>query len=319
MAHIKLQPKERKVETVSAMGKLVEGSSVALVGADGMLGNMVQALVPKNIDLISYTLPEFDITDPDTISTQLHHTRPDIIINCAAMTDVDGCESHREQAYSINGAGPGYLATTALEVGATLMHISTDFVFSGTSSVPTSEPVPYRETDRTEPLSVYGASKRQGEIGVESSGLHEYFIVRTSWLYGPWGKNFVETIIGLAHERKTLNIISDQTGTPTYSYDLAKAIWALLQTDQYGIYHYSNAGQCNWYQFACEIVRCMQETCDTLRVEQINPISTAEYPLPAQRPAYSVLEKNKIIAATGIKIPAWQESLKRYLRARAQG
>ncbi len=292
--------------------KLNDGARVALVGADGMLGRMVAALAPANVELISYTLPEFDIADFPTVSAQLHTARPDYIINCAAITDVDGCESQPEAAYGVNGDGPGYLAAVAAQIGATLMHISTDFVFSGTASTP------YDESSPTAPVSIYGDSKRQGEIKVETSPLNAYFIVRTSWLYGPWGTNFVETIIRLAHEREILSIISDQVGTPTFSGDLASVIWALLKTDHYGMYHYSNTGQCSWYEFACEIVECLQQRDNELKVKQVKPIATKEYPLPAQRPEYSVLSKNKIASATGIIVPSWKWSLRKYLDERNQ-
>ncbi|MDD2558025.1 MAG: dTDP-4-dehydrorhamnose reductase [Desulfuromonadaceae bacterium] len=296
--------------------KLSDGARVAIIGADGMLGRMVAALAPSNVELILCTLPEFDIAKFDVVSAQLSLMRPDFIINCAAVTDVDGCESRPEQAYAVNADGPGHLAMVAAQIDATLMHISTDFVFSGTRS--TLDLAPYDETHPPEPISIYGASKRQGEIRVETSPLHDYFIVRTSWLYGPWGKNFVETIIRLAHEREILSIISDQVGTPTFTGDLASVIWALLKTDHYGLYHYSNAGQCSWYEFACEIVECLQQRDNELKVKQVKPIATEEYSLPAKRPAYSVLSKDKIVAATGIVVPSWRWSLRKYLDERNQ-
>lgn len=301
---------------MDANRKLIDGARVALVGADGMLGRMVAALAPSNVELILCTLPQFDIAKLDVVSAQLHLMHPDFIINCAAVTDVDGCESRPEQAYAVNADGPGHLAVVAAQIGATLMHISTDFVFSGTRA--TLDLAPYDEAHPPEPISIYGASKRQGEVRVETSPLHNYFIVRTSWLYGPWGNNFVETIIRLAHEREILSIISDQVGTPTFSGDLAGAIWALLGTDLYGTYHYSNAGQCSWYGFACEIVDYLKQHGNELKVKQVKPIATEAYPLSAKRPAYSVLSKKKIIAATGIAVPSWEWSLRKYLDERNQ-
>jgi len=285
---------------------------IVLVGAGGMLGNMVAATAPPDIEIVEYDLPQMDIADISSVSTCLHQARPDYIINCAALTDVDGCESQKEQALAVNAEGPGHLATIAAEIGATLLHISTDFVFAGATETP------YTETDIPEPLSVYGHSKHQGEMRVETSGLERYFILRTSWLYGPWGKNFVETIIRLAQERDVLKIVSDQVGTPTYSRDLAKAIWTLLDTDLYGTYHYSNEGQCSWYEFTAEIVRLLRqlEGDDCLRVGSVEPIPGSEFPQAATRPPWSVMSKQKIKNKTGIYVPQWQESLARYLHER---
>lgn len=292
---------------------------IAIIGANGMLAGMLRKTAPETLDLHLLDLPDFDITDGDLVSTKLSAIKLDVVINCAAFTQVDACETQRDIAFKVNGEGPGNLAAAAKSIGAVLVHISTDFVFSG------GRMVPYVEEDTTGPVSVYGQSKLQGEQAIINSGLTEYYIIRTSWLYGPNGPNFVETIIRLATEREELGIVADQTGTPTYTGDLADAIWRLITpksdnslpvTAPYGVYHYSNKGECTWFDFACEIVRQLREANVSLKVKQIKPITTEEYPLPAKRPVYSVLSKQKIIAATGMRIPPWQESLQQYLRQR---
>ncbi|MDY0189366.1 MAG: dTDP-4-dehydrorhamnose reductase [Desulfuromonas sp.] len=291
-------------------------SKIAIIGANGMLASMLREIAPETIELYPFDLPEFNITDAEQVYEVLGELQPQAIVNCAAFTQVDNCETQQELAFAVNGQGPANLATTAKKIGSVLVHISTDFVFAG------DEKKPYSEEATSVPLSVYGASKLQGEQAIVNSGLDKYYIVRTSWLYGPNGPNFVETIIRLAQEREELGIVADQTGTPTYTADLANAIWILLLvvnnggtsiSAPYGIYHYSDAGVCTWYDFAREIVRQLRQNGAVLKVKHIKPITTAEYPLPAIRPAYSVMSKEKIVAATGVIVPAWQESLRKYL------
>ena len=244
---------------------------------------------------------------------------PDVIINCAAYTNVDGAETNEDLATRVNGLGPGYLAESAKAVGAVLVHISTDYVFDGRKQNP------YVESDQVGPVSAYGRSKLAGEQAILVSGLERYFIVRTSWLYGPAGKNFVETIIRLAREREDLRVVSDQFGSPTYTGDLADAIFNLVTLDAspqppvpglYGIYHYSNSGQCSWYEFAKEIVEQMRSRGVSLRIRNLQPIRTEEYPLPALRPGYSIFSKDKYMRATGADVPGWEESLSKYLEER---
>lgn len=294
-------------------------SKVALIGADGMLAKMVRCQTPASIDLRQYDLPDFDITDYEQISRILGESQPDIIINCAAYTQVDACEKNQDTALSVNGSGPGNLADVANKIGALLVHISTDFIFSG------EKQEPYLEDDETKPLSVYGSSKLKGEEAIITSGLQAYYIIRTSWLYGPFGPNFVETIARLAGERESLGVVDDQIGSPTLTEDLADLIWMfvdkyLIGEDiaPYGIYHYSNEGSCSWYEFAKEIINYLRQGSVPLPLEVLNPISTADYPLPAKRPAYSVLSKQKISTAISIAIPEWQKSLAKYMRSRQQ-
>lgn len=294
--------------------------TIALIGANGMLASAVKRLLPAGYQLHAYDLPEFDLTDPEQVCS-LRELKPAIILNCAAYTNVDGCESQSELAMRVNGEGPGFLARLAKEIDAVLVHVSTDFVFAGDKAEP------YREDDPTGPLSVYGKSKLLGEQRIIESGLEKYFIVRTSWLYGLGGNNFVETMIRLAKERTELKVVDDQRGTPTWTDDLAEAIFkllALVDTPHaspltphrpYGIYHFSNDGECSWYQFAVEIIDQARKS-ESLQVQNILPIPTEGYPLPAQRPKYSVMSKEKYKAATGMQVRDWRESLRKYFEKR---
>ena len=270
---------------------------LALIGANGMLARMVRHVAPSIYDITSFDLPDFDITNRDLVLSAMMHLRPYVIVNCAAYTDVDRCETNEELALLVNGSGPGYLAEAALDTGATLVHISTDYVFTGDKTEP------YSEDDPTGPLSSYGQSKLEGEKAIMSSGLSRYFIIRTSWLYGPGGKNFVETILRLAGEREELRIVADQHGSPTYTEDLANAISSLLEIEDaqrpYGIYHVSNSGSCSWYEFAVEIVRLARLNKLPIKVERIIPISTEDFPLPAKRPSYSVFPNRNMKRSQG--------------------
>jgi len=287
---------------------------LALIGADGMLAGMVRRLAPDGYDLIPLDLPDFDLTVREKVLSTLGAVRPEVIVNCAAYTNVDGCESNEETATAVNGLGPGYLAEAAKAIGATLVHLSTDYVFDGTKSTP------YTEEDAPNPRSAYGRSKLLGEQTIQQSSLEKFFIVRTSWLYGPGGKHFVETIVRLVKEREELKIIADQVGTPTYTADLARAIFSLLELDASpvaphnlsGIYHFSDEGQCSWYEFSLEIATHLARKGEIAAVKRILPIATEEYPLPAKRPAYSVFSKEKYKRVSGGSVPDWRESLAKY-------
>jgi dTDP-4-dehydrorhamnose reductase len=322
---------------------------LALIGSNGMLARKVRELAPAHYEVVGFDLPEFDLTDREQVLAEITRLQPAVIVNCAAFTNVDGCETQEELATRVNGAGPGYLAAAAQAVGAVLVHISTDYVFAGDKGTP------YLETDPTRPLSAYGRSKLVGEQAIVASGLTRYFILRTSWLYGPGGKNFVETMLRLAAERDELRVVADQIGSPTYTGDLAVAIYNLLKavtrddeavtrhallvtgsaseppvtrhpspilnhpspvTDLFGLYHFSNQGETSWYGFAAEIISQARQQGELLRATRVVPIATSDYPLPAPRPAYSVFSKEKYLAATGAIIPDWRESLAFYLRER---
>lgn len=296
-----------KGAAISATGHI----TIAIVGAKGMLAGAVQSAAPGNCMVIGLDLPEFDLTDSASTKQKLMDLHPDVIINCAAFTNVDGCETSEETATLVNGTAVGFLAGVAKDLGATLVHISTDYVFDG------QKKEPYLEADSPNPQSAYGRSKLFGEQALLASGLKSYFIIRTSWLYGPGGNNFVETIIRLAKERVELRIVADQVGTPTYTCDLAQAIFALLDTKAYGVYHFSNLGQCSWYEFAHEIIQLAREQGLPLKVQKVLPIATEDYPLPASRPFFSVFSKHKYLQQTGASVPDWPESLKTYMVLRS--
>ncbi len=302
------------------MIEVYEAASVkiAIIGANGMLAQAVQTAAPESSQIHCFDLPDFDMTNRELVMSVMAELLPEIIINCAAFTDVDGCEKQEELASLVNGDAVGYLAAAAVATNATLVHVSTDYVFPGTGNMPLSEDQPVT------PASAYGRSKLLGEQAILSSELKKYFIIRTSWLYGTGGNNFVETIIRLAKERETLGIVSDQIGSPTYTTDLAAAIFCLLGfpshpspvTVPYGIYHFSNEGICSWYDLAVTIVEIARKHGETLKIEKITPIKTEDYPLPANRPAYSVFSKQKYRDATGMKVPFWWESLEQYFVTR---
>lgn len=292
---------------------------IALIGANGMLARAIRQQTPQDDSLYCFDLPDFDLTDRAQVHEVLAKISPDVIINCAAYTNVDGAEKDRMLAMEVNGTAVGYLAEAAVAADAILVHISTDYVFDG------MKPGAYSEDDSLNPQSVYGQSKMAGEQAITSGHLEKYFIIRTSWLFGPDGNNFVETILRLAAEREELRIISDQVGSPTFTQDLAAAVFRLLETSMhlqdsasapYGIYHFANAGSCSWYDFACAIVEEARNRALPLKVRKINPIATADYPLPAQRPANSVFDKSKYKVATGADIPGWRESLHTYFSQR---
>jgi dTDP-4-dehydrorhamnose reductase len=315
---------------------------LALIGSQGMLARKVRELAPSHYEVVGFDLPEFDLTDRAQVLAEMTRLQPAVIVNCAAFTNVDSCETQEELANRVNGVGPDYLAAAALAVGAVLVHISTDYVFAGDKGSP------YTESDPTGPLSAYGRSKLAGEAAIVASGLTRYFILRTSWLYGPGGKNFVETMLRLAAERDELRVVADQIGSPTYTGDLAVAIYNLLKavtrddeavtrdallvtgedsepfvtrhpspvTDLFGLYHFSNQGETSWHGFATEIISQARQQGELLRATRVLPIATSDYPLPAPRPAYSVFSKEKYLAATSAGIPDWQESLAIYLQER---
>ena len=289
-----------------------------LVGCNGMLARAIASAMPDAYVTTGVDLPEFDVTDQAQVFSLVERLQPDVIINCAAYTDVDGCETEVDLANRVNGTAVGYLAAAANKVDATLVHISTDYVFDG------SKNLPYTEDDSTSPQSAYGHSKLLGERKLLESGLEKYFIVRTSWLYGPGGKNFVETILRLAGEREELQVVADQVGSPTYTADLAEAIFKLLALSNpqppailpWGVYHFSDDGFCSWHEFASAIITEARNHDLPVVTREIHPIRTEEYPLPAKRPSNSLFDKSKYKNATGAEIPEWRNSLKRYFSCR---
>lgn len=275
--------------------------NILVTGANGQLGNSVRKIsgnYPQH-KFIYTDMPEVDITNLPLLEELVKKEQVNAIINCAAFTAVDKAESCEELAAKINIDGPKNLALAAKSVGAKLVHISTDYVFGGKSSLP------LKESDSTQPIGVYGRTKRQGEIEVEKTGC-DAIVIRTAWLYSEYGNNFVKTMIRLGKERDSINVVYDQIGTPTYATDLALAIMTLLEKGISGFetYHFSNEGVISWFDFTQAIYEIAGLSI------KVNAIESFEYPTAAERPAYSVLNKRKIKDA-GVAVPYWKESLKK--------
>lgn len=274
--------------------------NILVTGANGQLGNEMRRVATTSGDNYIFTdVAELDITDYEAILSVVKEKEVDVIVNCAAYTNVDKAEDDFELANILNNKAVGYLAKAASEVNASLIHISTDYVFNGSGHTP------YSETCETAPIGVYGQTKLDGETAVIESGCN-YIIIRTSWLYSQWGGNFVKTMQRLTEERDKLTVIFDQIGTPTYAGDLADAIGAIIsdnKLDRQGVYHYSNEGVCSWYDFAYEVCALSGNSCD------IEPIHSYDFPSKVTRPHYSVLDKTKFKESFDVKIPYWKTSL----------
>jgi len=266
--------------------------------------DIIRVLEGKHL-IVPVTHADLDIGNPVQTAQLLSSHKPDCVINCAAYTDVDGCESDPDRAFAINADGVKNLAHACRETRAKLIHISTDYVFDGASQRP------YVEDDATNPLSVYGRSKLAGERYVQDI-LESYVIVRTEWLYGRQGKHFVGTMLQLARERDVLEVVDDQTGSPTCAADLAQAIAALLAASAKGIYHVTNAGSCTWYGFACRILALAGSTT------RVKPITSARLARPAPRPANSVLNCSKFTWKTGQVLRPWDQALADFLQGQPE-
>ncbi|MDD2414761.1 MAG: dTDP-4-dehydrorhamnose reductase [Eubacteriaceae bacterium] len=280
---------------------------VLLTGCNGQLGReLTKQLTACQTDFVGYDIPDFDITDKKAMAEIIEKEKPSVIINCGAMTNVDGCETHREAAMKVNGEGPGKLAEIARDQDITLVHVSTDYVFDGNGIEENGKKRPYVETDAIDPKTVYGESKALGEKLVAQTA-PKHFIIRTAWLYGD-GKNFVKTMLGLADTHPELTVVDDQVGSPTSTVDLARAILALIQTQQYGLYHGTCEGQCSWCDFAKAIFELSGKPVHVV------PVTSEEYPSDTPRPKYSVLE-NAGLKGLGINaFRPWKESLVEYLK-----
>jgi len=275
---------------------------VLVTGARGMLGtDLCPVLAAKGYDVVAADLAEFDLTDPVATARFVQDCRPSLIINCAAYTAVDQAESDAGTAFRVNRDGAANLARAAKDVGAALLHLSTDYVFDGTKAGP------YLEDDPPNPKSVYGASKLAGEQAVREA-LAEHWIVRTAWLYGIHGKSFPRSILSVAAEGRPLRVVNDQRGCPTYAVHLAEALAAIIAQPHYGTYHAVNAGECTWYDLACAAVR------EAGLEVTVTPVSTEEFPRPAPRPRNSVLDTGKLARSYGVRLPAWQEGLAAFVR-----
>lgn len=273
---------------------------VLLLGAVGMLGRQLQQVFQSS-DLTCWSKADLDITDAERVQECIQQLGPDIILNAAAYTAVDDCESHSALARSINGQAPGYLAAAAKSIAATLVHYSTDYIFSG------DQATGYRETDTAfAPVNAYGVSKLLGEQAIQQQvddQWNRYYIIRTAWLYGPHGKNFVDTMVQLGRTRSTVAVVNDQYGSPTYAVDLAQATQQLLRHQPpFGVYHRTNSGVCTWYDLAVEIFRLAALPA------QVTPCPSTAYLRPARRPYYSILLNTALP-----ELRPWKEALVDYL------
>ena len=278
--------------------------NILVTGANGQLGMEMRNVSAGSADRYIFTdVAELDITDADAVDRVIASEKVDVIVNCAAYTNVDKAEEDEQTADLINHRAVAILASAAAKYGATLIHISTDYVFDGLSCVP------YKEDDATSPTGAYGRTKLAGEHAVIESGCR-YLIIRTAWLYSPYGKNFVKTMMKLTAEEGSINVVFDQVGTPTCAADLAALIYKVIterMLDRQGVYHFSNEGVCSWYDFAVEIRDLCGNTCD------IRPCHSDEFLSRVRRPSYSVLDKTKVKNIFGINIHHWKKSLRKIL------
>jgi len=283
---------------------MAEGkASYVVIGAAGMLGTDLMEIFRRSFESVQgMDIDEIDITDEQSVRRALAGLEGSTVLNLAAMTDVDGCEAGAEDAYRVNARGAANLAQWAARSGASLVHISTDYVFDGMKHEP------YREDDPTGPLGVYGASKEQGERLIRRILPNRHCIVRTSWLYGPHGKNFIEAILAAAAQRDVLTVVNDQRGRPTFTKDLSEALVSVCRLGLTGMYHVANAGEATWYDFSVEILK--QAGLSHVRVE---PITTEQLARPAPRPRYSVLDTSRFESDAGMVLRPWQEALREYL------
>ncbi|MEG1887833.1 MAG: dTDP-4-dehydrorhamnose reductase [Oscillospiraceae bacterium] len=291
---------------------------IMITGSHGQLGNEIQEILGSkkseigsihaiydNCEVIAVDINELDITNAKDVNNFIDNIHPDLIINCAAMTNVDACETEYITAMKVNAIGPMNLAIAAENANAKLVHISTDYVFSG------DDATPYCEWDATNPNSIYGKSKRLGEVYV-CEHCTKYFLVRTAWLYGYIGNNFVKTMRKLGREKDSISVVDDQMGNPTNANDLAHHILELAATECYGIYHCTGKGECSWYEFASKIMQLSDIDC------KVSPCSTEKFALiskrPAKRPAYSSLRNLSLECTIGDNMRNWESALENYIK-----
>ncbi len=274
---------------------------VLVTGYNGQLGyDVVKRLENLNVECLGTTRKEFDLTDEMEKKKFIKNYKPDVVIHCAAYTSVDKAEEERDVCYKVNVLGTRYVAQACADIDAKIVYISTDYIFDGEGERP------FEAADKPNPINYYGQTKFQGELEVRKS-TSRYFTIRISWVFGLNGNNFVKTMLKLGKKKEELNVVSDQIGSPTYTYDLAKLISDMIFTEKYGTYHATNEGYCSWYEFACEIFSILG--IDIL----VNPIKTEEYPTKAKRPKNSRLSKESLELNEFNRLPNWKDALKRYL------
>lgn len=284
---------------------------ILLVGSQGQVGQELQRTLPHQGQVVSLSRTELDLSQPGRIADVVSQIRPDVVVNAAAYTAVDRAETEASLAYCLNETAPSLLASAAKQYGAGMIHLSTDYVFDG------SKNTPYTELDPTAPLGIYGQSKWAGEVAVQRASF-QALVLRTAWVYGaaPSAKNFVKTMLRLGTERDQIKVVADQVGSPTWAHDIALAVSALVPhvlSGSTGIYHFTNSGVASWFDFAIAIFEEAHSLGLIQTLPTVLPIATSEYPLPAKRPAYSVLSSDKITALLGQRPPYWRHSLRKML------
>ncbi|NER79329.1 MAG: dTDP-4-dehydrorhamnose reductase [Leptolyngbya sp. SIO1D8] len=284
---------------------------ILLVGSQGQVGQELMLTLPAIGEVVAWSRTDIDLTDLDSIFPAVVAQQPDVIVNAAAYTAVDKAESEPDLAHQINAAAPGQLAKAAAACNAAIIHISTDYVFNGNQNRP------YQPEAATHPLGIYGQSKRAGELAIQAV-TERYGILRTAWVYGAKGKgNFVKTMLRLGADREELRVVYDQVGSPTWAYDIAQAIASLvpqLNESTFGTYHYTNSGVVSWYDFAVAIFEEASVLGYPLKLTSVKPITSDQYPTPAERPAYSVLAGEKFARLIGQIAPHWRISLRKMLK-----
>lgn len=286
---------------------------ILITGSKGQLGNELLDIIKsgkaeigevseaiKKCEVIALDVDELDITNLEQVKNKINDLKPDVVINCAAATNVDGCESNEDFAFKVNAIGPRNLAIASSEIGAKLVQVSTDYVFSGVGNKPLTE------YDLTAPYSAYGKTKLLGENYVREFS-SKYFIVRTAWLYGYIGHNFVYTMRRLGKEKEAITVVNDQRGNPTHANDLAYHILKLIQTEEYGVYHCTGKGECTWYDFAKMIIELSGEKCE------VKPCTSEEYKTPAKRPEYSSLDNMMLRCTVGDEMRDWKDAIKSFI------
>lgn len=276
---------------------------VLVTGVKGQLGyDVVNELEKRGMEAVGVDIEEMDITDVQSVARVMKEAAPDAVIHCAAYTAVDAAEEQEEICRRVNAEGTRNIAGICRELDIKMLYLSTDYVFDGQGTRP------WEPEDERQPLNVYGQTKYEGELAVQEL-LEKYFIVRIAWVFGVNGKNFIKTMLRLAETNKRITVVNDQYGSPTYTYDLAKLLVDMIQTEKYGIYHATNEGICTWYEFACEIFK--QAGADV----EVVPVTAAEYQAKAKRPENSRMNKEKLTENGFDRLPPWQDALKRYLEA----
>lgn len=276
---------------------------VLVTGVKGQLGyDVMNELASRGIEGVGVDVEEMDVTDAKACETVINEVKPDAVIHCAAYTAVDAAEDNLELCRKVNAEGTRNIAKVCKALDIKMMYLGTDYVFNGEGERP------WEPDDHREPLNVYGLTKYEGEIAVEQN-VRKYFIVRIAWVFGVNGKNFIKTMLRLGKEKGEVSVVDDQIGSPTYTYDLARLLVDMIQTDRYGRYHATNEGSCSWYEFARDIFR--QAGMDEVRV---TPVDSSGFPAKAKRPKNSRMSKEKLVENGFEKMPPWEDALGRYLK-----